>query len=201
MAWLLHRPSTHQNENEAENEKDDVEMDENGMDEDGDGGDIYAVEPAQDVHVAVDEGDKDGPEDGEGQSTTRRPGQLAVHRCRFVDHNPSAVTALAFPPLRLPSPSSSKSQAQAAPGTTMIVGGGRGGDGKKKFGVLAVGRANGNVEVCGWTGREYDVQSAQGWQLAKVRRCDLCVFVVHLSVLPAVSSCVRPHAHARTSIL
>ena len=36
---------------------------------------------------------------------------LAVHRCRFVAFSPSAITALAFPPLRLPSVKGKKSVA------------------------------------------------------------------------------------------
>ncbi|OCH96584.1 YVTN repeat-like/Quino protein amine dehydrogenase [Obba rivulosa] len=78
---------------------------------------------------------------------------VAVHRCRFVDFAPSAVTALAFPPLRLPSVKGKKkstSSPKALP-----------------FGTIVVGRANGNIEICEWTGSEYDIQTPQAWVVRK----------------------------------
>ena len=77
---------------------------------------------------------------------------LSVHRCRFVDYTPSAVTALAFPPLPLPS----------AKGKGVVV--------KKalKFGTLAIGRANGNIELCEWSGSEQELQAPQAWVVRKV---------------------------------
>ena len=79
---------------------------------------------------------------------------LAVHRCRFVDFAPSAVTALAFPPLPLPSVKGKKAAtSQGFPG----------------FGPLVVGRANGNIELCEWTGSEQELQAPQAWVVSKVR--------------------------------
>ncbi|KAH7921958.1 WD40 repeat-like protein [Leucogyrophana mollusca] len=80
---------------------------------------------------------------------------VAVHRCRFVDFTPSPITALAFPPLPLPSlkgkkPSQERERQRA-----------------EKFGTLGVGRANGNIELCEWTGEEGQVQASQAWQVRK----------------------------------
>ncbi len=78
---------------------------------------------------------------------------LSVHRCRFVDFTPSAITALAFPPLPLPSLKGKKSAVvQKA----------------LKVGTLAVGRANGNIELCEWSASEHDLQAPQGWVVRKV---------------------------------
>lgn len=82
---------------------------------------------------------------------------LSVHRCRFVDFVPSAVTALAFPPLPLHSSTSSTSRSDA------------GSSKKRRFGTLAVGRANGNIELYEWSGSDHDVQSSQAWVPWKVR--------------------------------
>jgi U3 small nucleolar RNA-associated protein 4 len=78
---------------------------------------------------------------------------LTVHRCRFVDHTPSAVTALAFPPLPLPSVKNKKSAVVRH---------------ALKVGTLAVGRTNGNIELCEWTGSEQDLQAPQAWVVSKV---------------------------------
>ena len=77
---------------------------------------------------------------------------LSVHRCRFVDYTPSAVTALAFPPLPL----------QPAKGKGGVV--------KKvlEFGTLAIGRANGNIELCEWSASEQELQAPQAWVVRKV---------------------------------
>ncbi|KAF7339840.1 WD-REPEATS-REGION domain-containing protein [Mycena venus] len=75
---------------------------------------------------------------------------LALHRCRFVDFNPSPVTALAFPPLPLPSPNKKPSSFGKQP---------------LRFGTLAVGHANGNIDLCEWTGGESDLQSSQAWAI------------------------------------
>lgn len=90
------------------------------------------------------------------------PNTLAVHRCRFIDYNPSAVTALAFPPLPLPSVKGKKS-----PGTDQLP---------PKFGTLAVGHANGNIDLCEWTGAANEIQSSQAWVVRKVcgRICMSC---------------------------
>ncbi|KAH9853178.1 WD40 repeat-like protein [Lenzites betulinus] len=77
---------------------------------------------------------------------------LAVHRCRFVDFTPSAVTALCFPPLPLPSVKGKKAaNNQAFPG----------------FGPLVIGRANGNIELCEWTGSGPRSQAPQAWVVRK----------------------------------
>lgn len=81
------------------------------------------------------------------------PSTLAVHRCRFVDFAPSAVTALAFPPLPLPSVKGKRvAKRQGFPG----------------FGPLVVGRANGNIELCEWTGSSPRTQAPQAWVVRKV---------------------------------
>ncbi|KAF8807204.1 WD40 repeat-like protein [Phlegmacium glaucopus] len=83
-----------------------------------------------------------------GDTTT-----LSVHRCRFIDYTPSAITALAFPPLPLPSVKGKKK-------TTA-------GKQSFKFGLLAVGHANGNIDICEWMGAERDIQCSQAWVVRK----------------------------------
>ena len=77
---------------------------------------------------------------------------LSVHRCRFVDFTPSAVTALAYPPLPLPSAKGKATAIQEA----------------LRVGTLAVGRSNGNIELCEWTGSEQDLEAPQAWVVRKV---------------------------------
>ncbi|TFY69046.1 hypothetical protein EVJ58_g640 [Rhodofomes roseus] len=79
---------------------------------------------------------------------------LAVHRCRFVDFSPSAITALAFPPLPLPSVKGKKSAASSRRKAS-------------KPGILAVGRGNGNIEIYEWTGSEQKVEAPQAWVVRK----------------------------------
>lgn len=79
---------------------------------------------------------------------------LAVHRCRFVDFAPSAVTALAFPPLPLPSVKGKQKASSRK---------------FSKYGTLAVGRANGNIELCEWTGTGSQIEAPQAWVCRKVR--------------------------------
>ncbi|KIL71045.1 hypothetical protein M378DRAFT_66031 [Amanita muscaria Koide BX008] len=81
------------------------------------------------------------------------PTTVTVHRCRFVDHTPSAITALAFPPSPLPSVKGKK-RSEASKSHV-------------KFGTLAVGRANGNIDLLEWTGNEKELQSAQAWVVRK----------------------------------
>ncbi|KAI0735408.1 WD40 repeat-like protein [Earliella scabrosa] len=82
----------------------------------------------------------------EGSST------LAVHRCRFVDYTPAAVTALCFPPLPLPSVKGKKAATNKNfPG----------------FGPFVIGRANGNIELCEWTGSNPLGQAPQAWVVRK----------------------------------
>ncbi|VDB99402.1 unnamed protein product [Peniophora sp. CBMAI 1063] len=83
-----------------------------------------------------------------GESSSRT---LLVHRCRFVDYSPAAITALAFPPLPLPSPKGKK-KASFAP---------------RRVAELVVGRANGNIELCEWTGSDDAVETPQAWTVRK----------------------------------
>ncbi|KAG1757881.1 WD40 repeat-like protein [Suillus lakei] len=76
---------------------------------------------------------------------------VAVHRCRFVDYTPSSITALAFPPLPLPSFKGKKRER----------------DSKYKFGTLGVGHANGNIDLLEWTAEEGEIQASQAWQVRK----------------------------------
>jgi len=75
---------------------------------------------------------------------SRRKG-LPVHRCRFPDWTPSSVTALAITPASFDA-------------SVLGLGGSSG-----ERGVLAVGRANGDVELMVWGGH-------QGWISWRVRR-------------------------------
>ena len=77
---------------------------------------------------------------------------LSVHRCRFVDYAPSAITALAFPPLPLPK----RTKKTTARNRSF------------KFGFLAVGHANGNIDLCEWMGTERQIQCSQAWVVRKV---------------------------------
>ncbi|KAI0286783.1 WD40 repeat-like protein [Russula aff. rugulosa BPL654] len=81
-----------------------------------------------------------------GETTT-----LSVHRCRFIDFNPSSITALAFPPLPLPSIKGKRKATTAVP----------------KFGPLIVGHANGNIEIYEWTGSTDTVEAPQAWVVRK----------------------------------
>ncbi|KAF8895039.1 WD40-repeat-containing domain protein [Gymnopilus junonius] len=67
---------------------------------------------------------------------------LSVHRCRFVDFAPSAITALAYPPLPLPSV---KGKKKTTAGKQPL-----------RFGLLAVGHAN-----------EHESQCSQAWVARK----------------------------------
>lgn len=71
-------------------------------------------------------------------AAARRRKALPVHRCRFPDWNPSSVTALAITP-------------DSFDAGSLGLGGHSG-----ERGVLAVGRANGDVELMVWGGQ-------QGW--------------------------------------
>jgi U3 small nucleolar RNA-associated protein 4 len=76
---------------------------------------------------------------------------VKVHRCRFVDYLPAAITALAFPPLPLPS-LKGKAKATSPP----------------KFPHLAIGRANGNIELAEWSNNNPVDQAPQAWVVFKV---------------------------------
>lgn len=73
---------------------------------------------------------------------------VTVHRTRFIEWTPTAITCLAFPPIP-PQLSATK---------------------KNWFGTLAVGRSNGNIELYEWSGTGKDRDLApNGWVLLKVR--------------------------------
>jgi len=78
---------------------------------------------------------------------------VKVHRCRFVDYLPVAITALAFPPLPLPS-------REGKAKVTLPL----------KFPHLAIGRANGNIELAEWTNNNPTDQAPQAWVVLKVCR-------------------------------
>lgn len=80
------------------------------------------------------------------------PTAIAVHRCRFVDYNPSAITAVAFPPSPLP----------PATGKNTSIG-----NRPSRFGTLAVGHANGNIDLYEWVGHDRDSQCTQAWVVRK----------------------------------
>lgn len=86
---------------------------------------------------------------------------LSVHRCRFVDYAPSAITALAYPPLPLPSV---KGKKRTTAGRQPL-----------RFGLLAVGHANGNIDICEWMGAEGESQCPQAWVARKARAFDRCL--------------------------
>jgi hypothetical protein len=91
--------------------------------------------------------------------TMADPVTLAVHRCRFVEFTPAAITALAFPPLNLPAVRpADKGKSKQTPAYSTA-----------KFGTLAVGRANGNIEICEWSGAQGETQAPQAWVVRKVR--------------------------------
>ena len=87
---------------------------------------------------------------------------VKVHRCRFVDHLPAAITALAFPPLPLPS---LKGKAKA---TSPL-----------KFPHLAIGRANGNIELAEWSNDNPTDQAPQAWVVSKVCSCPFFLSLPH----------------------
>lgn len=80
------------------------------------------------------------------------PRSLSVHRCRFVDYSPAAITTIAFPPLALPTSRKFNQRSRS-----------------KRFGTLAIGRADGNIDLCGWSGITNEAQAEQGWTISKVR--------------------------------
>jgi hypothetical protein len=70
---------------------------------------------------------------------------IRLHRCRFVDWSPSPITAIAFPPSPLPA---LKFAEETLP-------------------VLAIGHANGNIEIWKWTGLATPAKTSQGWVLSQ----------------------------------
>jgi hypothetical protein len=80
---------------------------------------------------------------------------VPVHRCRFVDNAPSAITALAFPPLPLPSV---KRKTKSTDVNRQL-----------QFGNLAIGHANGNIDLSEWMSSDHEPPSSQGWVVRQVR--------------------------------
>jgi len=69
----------------------------------------------------------------------------SVHRVRFVDYTPSPITSVALPPIPITADHASL----------------------PKYGYMAVGRANGNIELMRWSGMENET-TRQTWVLYKV---------------------------------
>ncbi|KAF6766256.1 U3 small nucleolar RNA-associated protein 4 [Ephemerocybe angulata] len=74
---------------------------------------------------------------------------VPVHRCRFVDNTPSAITALAFPPLPLPAVKRNRKPTESSK--------------PLQFGTLAIGHANGNIDLSEWMGSDREPPSSQAW--------------------------------------
>ncbi|KAH8108914.1 hypothetical protein DFH11DRAFT_1731486 [Phellopilus nigrolimitatus] len=106
---------------------------------------------------------------------------LAVHRCRFVDFTPAAISAITFPLLPLPAAHSSKFKPA--------------GNSKRRFDTLAIGRANGNIEPCEWSDPEHGGQASQAWAVSKIlygpnpSKVDSLVFTLK-----------HPHLHAHNEV-
>lgn len=105
---------------------------------------------------------------------------FAVHRCRFVDFTPSAITAIAFPPLALPKVSAHTSKNINRSG--------------RRFGSLAVGRANGNIEIYEWATsvheQERSPRTPQAWVLSRVCTVNLIFYTCILKLW--IRSCMDP---------
>lgn len=82
-----------------------------------------------------------------------------LHRIRFVDYEPSPITALSFTPLPLPSPDPRVAAAQAEVHWR---------NNEPEFGCLVVGRQNGQVDVWEYVAADGEDQHG-GWVLDKVR--------------------------------
>ena len=104
------------------------------------------------------------------------PSTVSVHRCRFVDYTPTAITAIAFPPLPLPAVKGKGKDTGTSP---------------SHFGILAVGRANGNVELLEWTGTNGQAPAPQAWVAKKV--CRPCLLVENSSYTTIIGF-TRPSA-------
>ncbi|KLO20437.1 WD40 repeat-like protein [Schizopora paradoxa] len=106
------------------------------------------------------------------------PHTLSVHRCRFVDYSPAAITAIAFPPLALPSAKTFKQKSRP-----------------NRFGTLAIGRADGNIEICEWSGTTNEAQAEQGWTLSK-----MLFGPIPSKVDSLVFSLRNPHLHSSNEV-
>lgn len=104
------------------------------------------------------------------------PTPISVHRCRFVDFQPAAITALSFVPLPLPAPSAKGKEKASAPRWRE----------RYHFGTLVVGRANGDIELCEWTG-DQQVETPQAWVVRKVGHSEspsICADTLYLRTIP-----------------
>lgn len=70
-----------------------------------------------------------------------------------MDWTPSEITAVAFSPLAPPNSSRSN-----APSTSSA----------SDYGLLAVGRGNGTIELCEWSRPDSDGIASQGWTTRRV---------------------------------
>lgn len=89
---------------------------------------------------------------------------ITVHRSRFIEWSPTAITCIAFPPPPLPSTSTQQDVPLPIP--------------PRWFGTLAVGRANGNIELREWAGTSTDDCAPQAWVWRKVS-----LLAVHLRLV------------------
>lgn len=86
---------------------------------------------------------------------------VPIHRCRFIDWNPAAITAIAVPSQPLPAPANPKGKGKALS--------------PSRPDFLAVGRANGNIELCEWANGQGDVSCPQAWVPRMVRTSERLV--------------------------
>jgi hypothetical protein len=101
------------------------------------------------------------------------PASIPLHHCKFIDYNPSSITAIAFPPL--PLRSLSPSSAAAVNGQTTSSSSSD--KDKAEMGWMAAGKGNGDVDLFMWVERG---EGGQGWVYFKVS---------HSSFFPAPSAC------------
>lgn len=83
---------------------------------------------------------------GGREESSARGAALSLHRVRFVDWSPSSIAALAFSPV------------PPAPGGSASIAG-------AERSVLAVGRDNGNIDLCTWCEDTHSGSLAKGWIL------------------------------------
>ena len=92
-------------------------------------------------------------------------GSIPLHHCKFVDYTPSSVTAIAFPPIPLPTRRRATTSSSSTSSTK-----------EPEMGIMAVGKGNGDVEIFRWVERS---EGGQGWVLYRVRSSS--TFKTHLS--------------------
>ena len=107
------------------------------------------------MSLAMDEDSPAASVSGNGlEGVKRKRKSLPLHRCRFPDFSPSAISALSITPLSFD--------------TASLAFGGA----SHERGVLAVGRANGDVELMCWGGQ-------QGWIAWRVRNRPLVPYCIY----------------------